>query len=204
MIISTSITKQLRGLRLFVLLVAAIWFSAPAAQDGAGNVASGARTWSDNCARCHNMRDPTEFRDDIWRPIIGHMRVRAGLTGQQARDVLAFMQASNVKVVARDDVVQHELAQSTAAGADPDRAYNQTCVACHSANGKGAVPGAPDFTAPGSPLSKADDLLLRHMIEGFQSPGSPMAMPARGGNPALTDTDLAALLAYLRERFASR
>ena len=50
---------------------------------------------ANNCARCHNMRDPKELRDDQWRAAVGHMRVRAGLTGQEARDILAFLQGSN-------------------------------------------------------------------------------------------------------------
>lgn len=57
--------------------------------------ARGAKAWADNCARCHNMRDPKEFRDDLWRPIVAHMRVRAGLTGQEERDILLFLQRSN-------------------------------------------------------------------------------------------------------------
>ncbi len=57
--------------------------------------ARGAQTWADNCARCHNMRDPKELRDDQWRAVVSHMRVRGGLTGQEARDVLAFLQGSN-------------------------------------------------------------------------------------------------------------
>ena len=32
--------------------------------------ARGARTWADNCARCHNMRDPKELRDDQWRVVV--------------------------------------------------------------------------------------------------------------------------------------
>ncbi len=56
-----------------------------------GNVNRGATTWSNNCARCHELRSPTEFRDDIWKPIMTHMRIRAGLTGGQTRDVLAFL-----------------------------------------------------------------------------------------------------------------
>ena len=54
-----------------------------------------AQSWADNCARCHNMRDPKELRDDQWRSVVSHMRVRGGLTGQEARDVLAFLQGSN-------------------------------------------------------------------------------------------------------------
>jgi cytochrome c1 len=55
----------------------------------------GAQTWANNCARCHNMRDAKSLRDDQWRVAIAHMRVRANLTGQEARDVLVFLQGSN-------------------------------------------------------------------------------------------------------------
>ena len=72
----------------------------PAAAQGApatdpAQFARGAQTWADNCARCHNMRDPRELRDDQWRVAIAHMRVRANLTGEEARDVLTFLQQSN-------------------------------------------------------------------------------------------------------------
>jgi cytochrome c5 len=79
--------------------------------------------------------------------------------------------------------------------------YNETCIACHGPNGKGAIPGAPNFTKPGGVLAQPDKVLLERMRNGFQSPGSPMAMPPRGGNEDLTDEELAAVLAYLRKRF---
>lgn len=68
---------------------------AAAADANAGDFARGAKSWAQNCARCHNMRDPKEFRDDMWKPIVTHMRVRSGLTGQEARDILKFLQQSN-------------------------------------------------------------------------------------------------------------
>ncbi len=61
----------------------------------AGDFTRGVQAWGDNCARCHNMRDPKEFRDDQWRATVSHMRIRAGLTGQEARDILTFLQSSN-------------------------------------------------------------------------------------------------------------
>ena len=61
----------------------------------AGDPARGAKVWADNCSRCHNMRDPREFTDGQWQVIVTHMRLRGGLTGQDARDILAFLQASN-------------------------------------------------------------------------------------------------------------
>lgn len=55
----------------------------------------GAKAWANNCNRCHRIRDPKELRDDQWRAVLSHMRVRGGLTGQETRDILAFLQGSN-------------------------------------------------------------------------------------------------------------
>lgn len=81
--------------------------------------------------------------------------------------------------------------------------YEQTCVACHGADGKGPVPGVPDFTKKGGPLAKPDDVLFKNTKNGFQTPGSPMAMPPKGGNPALKDDDIKAVINYLRKAFGS-
>ena len=82
--------------------------------------------------------------------------------------------------------------------------YNQNCVACHGANGKGTIPGAPDFTAKGGVLSSPDKLLVGRIMNGYQSPGSPMAMPAKGGNPSLSRKDILAVLAYMRQTFSAQ
>jgi len=58
-------------------------------------MARGVKSWNENCARCHNVRDPKEMRDDQWMATAFHMRVRAGLTGQETRDILLFLQESN-------------------------------------------------------------------------------------------------------------
>lgn len=70
--------------------------AAPAtAKPDTAQFARGAQIWANTCGRCHNMRNPKELRDDQWRAAMAHMRVRAGLTGQEMRDVLVFLQASN-------------------------------------------------------------------------------------------------------------
>ncbi|ROR34777.1 cytochrome c [Inmirania thermothiophila] len=71
----------------------AAWAASDEARQG--DMGRGAQVWVNNCNRCHEYRDPKEFRDGLWRPIITHMRIRAGLTGQEARDVLRYMQESN-------------------------------------------------------------------------------------------------------------
>ena len=81
----------LAGLVFLTLGTSAVRADAPAV----GDVTRGVKAWADNCGRCHNFRDPREFRDDQWKVIVTHMRVRAGLTGQDARDILKFLQESN-------------------------------------------------------------------------------------------------------------
>lgn len=56
---------------------------------------SGVQLWSENCARCHNGRPPEEFSDAQWAAIVHHMRLRADLTGEEQREITAFLQASH-------------------------------------------------------------------------------------------------------------
>lgn len=166
-----------------------------------GDISRGSISWAQNCSRCHEMRDPAEFSDAMWRPIVAHMRVRGGLTGQQQRDILAFLQSANnpkpIKVSSTIKVAENT-AESTLSG---KAIYDKTCIACHGADGTGSLPGVPDFTKQDGRLSKSDEVLLQNISDGFQSSGSPMAMPAKGGNADLTDADIKVVLAYLRESF---
>ncbi len=80
--------------------------------------------------------------------------------------------------------------------------YEETCIACHGPDGSGALPGiTPDFTAKDGPLSQSDEVLIEHITDGFQSPGSQMAMPPLGGNDELTEEDVQAVLDYLKHEF---
>lgn len=79
--------------------------------------------------------------------------------------------------------------------------YNETCVECHGQDGRGAVPGAPDFTKTDGVAAKADRVLLGHILKGFKSPGSPTPMPPNGDNDALTIKDIRNVLAYLHEYY---
>lgn len=79
--------------------------------------------------------------------------------------------------------------------------YSQSCVACHGADGKGVVPGAPEFSAKDGVLKSADSVLIDRITNGYQSKGSPMAMPPKGGNASLTAQDISDALTYIRKRF---
>lgn len=79
--------------------------------------------------------------------------------------------------------------------------YERTCVACHGPDGKGALPGVPPLGGKGGRLAKDDKVLMKNMLDGYQSPGSPLGMPPKGGDPSLTEEDAKAVLQYMREAF---
>lgn len=56
---------------------------------------AGAELWAENCSRCHNIRSPRSFSSAQWETIVHHMRLRANLTGSEARLITQFLQASN-------------------------------------------------------------------------------------------------------------
>lgn len=58
-------------------------------------IARGARHWAQHCKRCHNLRNGAEMTDAEWEVVVTHMRVRANLPGQLARDVMLFLKESN-------------------------------------------------------------------------------------------------------------
>lgn len=88
-------------------------------------------------------------------------------------------------------------ASQTALAAEGQALYEATCIACHGAKAQGAIPGVPDL-AKGGRLSKPDAELVANILNGFQSNGSAMAMPPKGGNPKLTAADAEALVIYMR------
>lgn len=82
--------------------------------------------------------------------------------------------------------------------------FHQTCIACHGANGKGAVPGTPNFTQSDGVLTLPDPMLEARIEKGFSCDGLPVAMPPKGGNPDLTKNDIKDVLGYLRTTFLER
>ena len=193
---TTQIVKGLLNVMMFSLILSGVVYAAD--YPAPGDFQKGAKTWADNCGRCHNIRGARELRDDQWITTVYHMRVRAGLTGQEARDVLTFLQGSNTPTHTTTAIKVNKPASSPQSGKS---IYNQTCIACHGADGRGGLPGVPDFLSDNSPLSKGDDVLLLNIINGYHTPGNSMAMPPKGGNPELTHLDMEAVLKYLKQAF---
>ncbi len=68
---------------------------AEAAASNPMEIARGAQAWSRECGRCHNIRPPSELSDEEWRVSVAHMRVRGNIPADEARAIVAFLQASN-------------------------------------------------------------------------------------------------------------
>lgn len=81
--------------RCTMSLAAGLLFAASASAQDPNAVANGAVVYGRSCARCHNLRAPSERSDREWRVIVSHMRSRANLTRDDARSVLAFLRATN-------------------------------------------------------------------------------------------------------------
>jgi len=56
---------------------------------------SGNQLWSENCMRCHNARSPAAYSRAQWDVIVHHMRIRANLTGDEARKIAEFLRAAD-------------------------------------------------------------------------------------------------------------
>ncbi len=193
------------GTAVFVTILG---LASMAAYAQSADAETGAAMWASSCGRCHNLRDPGDFSDSHWQPIVSHMRVRAGLTGDDARKILEFLQSSNDSLpsVVRVSSTQSQipagpLPEAFGSAKGGAAIYQANCLACHGKDGKGALPGVSDFTAVDGPLSKSDEELVNSIVKGVKTPGSPLAMPHHGGNPALTDDEVRDVLEYLREAF---
>ena len=56
---------------------------------------SGATLWAQNCGHCHNIRSPDSLSDAQWDVVVLHMRVRANLTAEEHRQILAFLKSAH-------------------------------------------------------------------------------------------------------------
>jgi mono/diheme cytochrome c family protein len=115
----------------------------------------------------------------------------------QCRQVLPCLLLIGAAVLANNVLAENILSKNG------ESIYKQICIACHGADGTGVFPGIPDLTDKVGRLAKTDKELITNMKNGYQSPGSSMAMPAKGGNSALTDDDLSRVLKYLRDAFGA-
>jgi mono/diheme cytochrome c family protein len=92
-----------------------------------------------------------------------------------------------------------ELAEFIAHGT---KVFAATCSACHGKDARGLPKNGKDLVASEFARKKTDEELLAFLKQG-RDPGNPanttgVAMPPKGGNPALSEDDLLDVIAYVR------
>ncbi|MFC4622910.1 c-type cytochrome [Comamonas nitrativorans] len=80
------------------------------------------------------------------------------------------------------------------ASVDGKSIYGKTCAMCHAAGVAGA-PKPGDKEAWGPRIAQGNDTMYKHALEGFT--GDHGMMPARGGNPKLTDEEVKAAVDFM-------
>jgi disulfide bond formation protein DsbB len=89
-----------------------------------------------------------------------------------------------------------------AAIAEGKTIYDANCVACHAEGGVGIDGLGKPLVGSEFVANQTDDELVQFLIVGRDTSDpmndSGVAMPARGGNPNLTDSDIEFVVAYLR------
>lgn len=82
-----------------------------------------------------------------------------------------------------------------------EKLYMNNCMVCHAADGSGAMPGVIDLDKNRTWAMVESKILLKKLKRGIRTPGARLSMPAKGGNPDLTDNDLNKIIHYMRQSF---
>ena len=78
-----------------------------------------------------------------------------------------------------------------------EEVFNSLCTACHAAGVAGA-PKMGDAGAWGPRIAQGEATLFKHALEGFT--GKTGTMPAKGGNPALSDLEIQRAVVFMANK----
>lgn len=92
------------------------------------------------------------------------------------------------------EVAIGEVKPAAGGAIDGKKVYESICQACH-ATGAAGAPKVGDKGAWGSRIGQGKDTLFKHAIAGFT--GKSGTMPAKGGNPALSDAEIKAAVEHM-------
>ncbi len=107
-------------------------------------VPDGAKIYQNTCGRCHNAPDPRQRSPQSWQTIMPHMRVRGGLTADQAEAVLTFLkEQAQPPLPTREPGAEGARVSVSSVEAGRKLFDNLNCLACHTIAGKGGQVGPP-------------------------------------------------------------
>jgi disulfide bond formation protein DsbB len=80
--------------------------------------------------------------------------------------------------------------------------FDATCSACHGMDAKGISGLGKDLTTSTFAMGQSDSDLVAFVLKGREATDplntTGVVMPPKGGNPALTETDVLDIVAYVR------
>ncbi|MDO4696633.1 MAG: c-type cytochrome [Neisseria sp.] len=125
---------------------------------------------------------------------------QADLTDDELKRTIAYMvnqSGGNFKApeIQSGEEAVGGTSENTAA-ADGKKVFEGLCMACHAADS--VIPGVPRITRNDEwkeRIAKGKEVLFKNAINGFTGPNG--LMPARGGNPNLSDEEVKAAVIYM-------
>lgn len=115
-------------------------------------------------------------------------------TAQNNDEIAARIKPVGELAMAGASAVANSVIPTASAAGKGESTYNGLCAACHAAGVAGA-PKTGDKANWGPRIAQGKETLYTHAIKGFQ--GKAGMMPAKGGNPALSDADVKAAVDFM-------
>ena len=135
-------------------------------------------------------------------PVILILTLGLSLTACNAGGAERLPQEANAAQAAGTQAEAAPVQVAAGDSAEGQKLFTQTCSACHGPTGEG-IPGlGKDMTHSEFIAGQSDDDLIAFIKVG-RDPSDPLnttgvAMPPKGGNPALDDAGLQHIVAYIR------
>lgn len=185
---------------------------------------SGEEVYKSVCMMCHaaGLMAAPKFGDkDAWKPriaqgyetLVSHaingirsMPAKGGnaaLTDGEIHNAVAYMADAAgadfkapapkaVEPVAAAPVAAAVVADAAATGKSGEEVYKSVCMMCHAA-GLMAAPKFGDKAQWEARIAQGYDTLVSHAVKGIRN------MPAKGGNPSLSDAEVAGAVKYMAD-----
>ncbi|MDO5059546.1 MAG: c-type cytochrome [Neisseria sp.] len=137
-----------------------------------------------------------DLTDDELKRVIVFMTNQSGANFAEPNATAAPAAEGEAAPAEGTDAAAPAAEAAPAASADGKKVFEGLCMACHAASS--AIPGVPRITHNdewADRIAQGKDVLFKHAIEGFTGKGG--MMPAKGGNPSLSDDEVKAAVEYM-------
>jgi cytochrome c5 len=131
---------------------------------------------------------------DISEQVRQHRSAPLATGSSVAERIKPVAELSVASAQTQSEPVKGAAAEAPPPGRDGQQVYQATCVVCHGAG----IAGAPKVADKGQwakRIAKGVGTLYASAVNGVQ--GSAGAMPAKGGNPALSNAEVKAAVDYM-------